>query len=102
MAIFATLEEENDMLKLYKKYPNIIDALDTRAERYNKDVKELEELEKQGKVFVIAPRTTMGVGRTESDPEKLRALYEEGYRIGKERMAALREYLQSEPAAKID
>ena len=88
--------------KLYKKYPNIVEALDTRAERYNKDVKELEELEKQGKVFVIAPKTTMGVGRTESDPEKLRALYEEGYRIGKERMAALREYLQSEPAAKID
>ena len=88
--------------KLYKKYPNIVEALDTRAERYNKDVKELEELEKQGKVFVIAPKTTMGVGRTESDPKKLRALYEEGYRIGKERMAALREYLQSEPAAKID
>ena len=79
--------------KLYKKYPNIVKAMDTRAERYNDDIKTLEELEEQGKVFVIAPETTLRIGRTESDPKKLRELYEEGYRIGKERMKNLREYL---------
>ena len=59
-------------------------------------MKELEQLEKEGKVFVIAPETTLGVGRTESDPKKLRELYEEGYRIGKEQMDALRKYLADE------
>lgn len=39
--------------KLYKKYPKIVEAMDTRAERYNEDVKKLDELEQQGKVFVI-------------------------------------------------
>ena len=34
---------------------------------------------------MIAPETTLGVGRTESDPKKLRELYEEGYRIGREK-----------------
>ena len=68
--------------------------MDTRAERYNEDVKKLDELEQQGKVFVIAPETTLGVGRTESDPKKLRELYEEGYRIGREKMKKLRKYLE--------
>ena len=54
----------------------------------------LDELEQQGKVFVIAPETTLGVGRTESDPKKLRELYEEGYRIGREKMKKLRKYLE--------
>ena len=80
--------------KLYKKYPKIVEAMDTRAERYNEDVKKLDELEQQGKVFVIAPETTLGVGRTESDPKKLRELYEEGYRIGREKMKKLRKYLE--------
>ncbi len=41
---------------------------------------------------MIAPETTLGVGRTESDPKKLRELYEEGYRIGREKKK-LRKYL---------
>ena len=57
-------------------------------------LKKLDELEQQGKVFVIAPETTLGVGRTESDPKKLRELYEEGYRIGREKMKKLRKYLE--------
>ena len=43
---------------------------------------------------MIAPETTLGVGRTESDPKKLRELYEEGYRIGREKMKKLRKYLE--------
>ena len=73
-----------------------MEAVDTRAERYNQDIKDLEKLEKEGKVFVIAPETTLGVGRTESDPQKLRELYEEGLRIGRERMEDLRRYLTEE------
>ena len=68
--------------------------MDTRADRYNENVKKLDELEQQGKVFVIAPETTLGVGRTESDPKKLRELYEEGRRIGQDRMKDLREYME--------
>ena len=40
--------------KLYKKYPKIVESMDTRADRYNEDVKKLDELEQQGKVFVIS------------------------------------------------
>lgn len=79
---------------LYRRYPKIVEALDSRAERYNASMKELIELEKEGKVFVIAPETTFGVGRTETDSVKLRRLYDEGVQIAAERIEALREYLK--------
>lgn len=80
--------------RLYKKYPKIVEAMDSRAERYNACMKELMELEKQGKVFVIAPKSTYGVGRTESDTTKLRRLYDEGVQIAEESMDELRQYLR--------
>ena len=52
-----------------------------------------KKLEKEGKVFVIAPESTYGVGRTETDTIKLRRLYDEGYRIATEQTDALRAYL---------
>lgn len=79
--------------KLYKKYPKVVEAMENRPECYNQQLKELKDLEKEGKIFVIAPEDTFGVGRTESDPVRLRQLYDAGYRIAGEQMKALREYL---------
>ena len=83
-------------MKLYKKYPNIVEDLRTRPERYNECMKELAEQEKAGEVFVIAPENTFGIGRTESNPDKLTMLYEEGYRQAKSQMADLKRYLGRE------
>lgn len=79
--------------RLYKKYPKIVEDLDLRAERYNACMEKLMELEKEGRVFVIAPETTYGVSRTDSDIAKLRRLYEEGVSLGKAKLPALRSYL---------
>lgn len=80
---------------LYKKYPNMAESLLSRADRYNACVTELMEREKRGEVFVIAPKTTFGVKRTEKHGEPLKQLYEEGYKEMKEQMDRLREYLES-------
>lgn len=80
---------------LYKKYPKVVKSLYGRAEKYNACMQELLQLEREGKVFVIAPDTTFGIGRTESDPAKLEMLYEEGYLKAKEQMVALKNYLNS-------
>ena len=79
--------------KLYKKYPKIVEGLETRADRYNQCMQELQKLEKEGKVFVIAPDTTYGVGRTEKDVAKMKKLYQEGYEIAKRNMDALKKYI---------
>lgn len=80
--------------RLYRKYPKIVEDMELRPERYNESMKKLMDLEKEGKVFVIAPETTYGVGRTETDTTKLRQLYDEGARIAGDQMSALRKYLE--------
>lgn len=79
---------------LYKKYPKVVEALNLRAQRYNECMKQLAKLEQEGKVFVIAPEDTYGVGRTETDTVKLRRLYDEGYDIAIAQMEAIKQYLQ--------
>ncbi len=68
-------------------------AMLTRAERYNECISEVMELKKQGKLFVFTPRSTFGVGRTENDPQKLKRLYEHGYKHAKWAMNDLKKYL---------
>lgn len=80
--------------RLYKKYPKVVEDLNLRAERYNACMKRLKELEDEGGIFVIAPDDTFGIGRTETDTTKLRRLYDEGYRIGREQLGALKRYLK--------
>ena len=86
-------------MKLYKKYPKIVEDIDTRPEKYNACMEELLEKEKSGEIFVIAPETTYGIGRTESNPEKLTKLYEEGYQQAKRQMEDLKRYLGMEGEA---
>ena len=71
----------------------IVEDMKLRAERFNVSMEKLMQLEKEEKVFVIAPESTYGVGRTETDTIKLRRLYDEGYRIATEQTDALRAYL---------
>lgn len=80
---------------LYRKYPKFVHRLKTRVDSYNIAHKHLLELEEQGKVFVFAPQNTEGWGRTDSDPKKLRYMYDAGYNMAKERLSELMEYINS-------
>lgn len=80
---------------LYKRYPKFVDALKHRAENYNACMERIRRLEQAGEVFVIAPEDTFGIGRTESHPEKLRKLYDEGYEMTRALMPKLHDYLES-------
>lgn len=80
--------------KLYRDYPAFIKSLKNRPQSYNRCLRDLYQAEREGRIFVLAPEDTLGVGRTESSPQKLIALYEEGYYQAKESMHALRLYLQ--------
>ena len=77
----------------YKQYPKFVEAMEHRAQVYNEDRAQLLELERQGKVLVIAPDSTLGVSRTERDPEKLRLLWAAGYQKMVERLEEIRAYL---------
>ncbi|MFT3951114.1 MAG: patatin family protein [Oscillospiraceae bacterium] len=84
----------------YRKHPKFAQAIAARAEHYNNAVRRLRELEREGKAFVITPRTTLGTSRTESDPHKLTALYKIGYTQAKSCYRELTAFMnQTSPAA---
>ncbi len=80
------------MQKKYREYPNFLKALERQTDNYNRGREELFQAEREGKLKVIAPQSTLGVGRIERDPDKLRLLWAEGYQMTVERMDELREY----------
>ena len=54
-----------------------------------------KELEKEGKVFIIAPEDTYGVGRAERNMDKLEQLYDQGYNETRLLLPELKEYLEA-------
>lgn len=79
--------------RYYRKYPQFVEAMQTRAQRYNECVAELKQLQSEGKVFVFTPKTTFNVKRTEGDPKKLTRLYNHGKNHALWAMDQLRRYL---------
>ena len=69
---------------IYNKYPAIRKQLRLRYRRYNEVLDYIDQLEAEGKAFVIRPQSPIKVGRTGSDTKKLEELYEEGYECGKQ------------------
>ena len=77
----------------YLRYPKVYELMRERHLTYNATVQFIEEKQKKGELFVIRPKQKSEVGRIEKDREKMKALYEEGYRDAQECYAALMEYL---------
>lgn len=64
---------------LYRRYPRLKEAIRERGQMYNRQLAQLEELERQGKAVVIRPVNPIQVGRMEKNVKKLSDLYDEGY-----------------------
>lgn len=77
----------------YKDYPKLIEALERRHIVYNETLEYIDEEEKKGNIFVIAPIKDLGVGRLERDRQKLKNAYLEGYYVTESYADKLREYL---------
>ena len=78
----------------YAKYPKIYELMKNRHVAYNRMLDYLAAQEENGQAFVIRPQKKSGVGRVEKDKEKLRLLYEEGYREAGENYDRLMAYLE--------
>lgn len=82
---------------IYHKYPRFVDAISHTNEKFNLMMEELNEDERAGKVFIIAPERKVEVTRFERDMEKLGELYWQGYREAESMLPDLREYLKTAP-----
>ena len=86
-----TTERDDKVARVIKwKHPEIARVLHQRAETYNRIVDCAEELEKEGKVLIVAPDDTYGVDTAKKTKEGLQALYDDGLTKG----AAIRDYVK--------
>ena len=87
--------EQLAMAKIrYRKYPAFVEALSHRHERYNETLKQIDELEKKGEIFVMRPDKPLEIGRLERSPEKLQQVYDIGRRDALMKMRDLKHWLE--------
>ena len=77
-----------------RKYPKAYAAMERRHEVYNETLDYIAAREAAGAALVIRPREGLAVGSMERDPDKLRAVYEAGRAMGKERLADVKQFLE--------
>lgn len=84
--------------RAYERYfaplPELLSALLEVPERYNRMQEEMEQLEAEGRIYVLRPEQPVLVSRFERNEKKLEALYAEGAEIAVRRMEELRTYLE--------
>lgn len=78
----------------YKKYPNLVKAIENRYKMYNETLDFLEEEKAKNKVFIIQPKLPVKISRIEKDKDKLKALYDQGYEDAKELYEDLMKFLE--------
>ena len=81
--------------RVYKKYPAFVEALSHRHECYNESLRQIEELEKIGEIFVLRPDEPLKIGRLERSPEKLQQVYDIGRRDALMKMRDLKRWLEN-------
>ena len=93
-ADYVKFSENNPLLRLrYAGYPAFRRAMARRHIVYNQTMDLIARRVREGTAFVIRPRSALPIGRTETDPEKIEAVYRMGRADAESRMAALRAWL---------
>ncbi len=76
----------------YRKYPSVVEAILRRHIVYNQTLEELEELESEGKAFLVYPEI-MPVSSKEVNYRKLSESYRLGYAQGKRDLPKWKDFL---------
>ena len=63
----------------YRNFRGLSKAVGERYKKYNSELEFVENMEKEGKVFVIRPQKHINVSRVEKDKNKIFQLYKQGY-----------------------
>jgi predicted patatin/cPLA2 family phospholipase len=80
----------------FRHFPEFAQALISRNDKYNSLLDKIDLLEKQGRIFVIAPeKPELIVGRMERKFLRLEAFYNYGHELISERYSDLQNFLQS-------
>jgi predicted patatin/cPLA2 family phospholipase len=81
----------------FRRHPEFLETLLHRNEEYNKTLDFCDELEKEGRLLIIAPSPEFSIGRTEKSHEKRLALYNHGYDLVRKELETLQRFLAVVP-----
>ncbi len=86
--------EDTKMAQLfYGRYPEFVHALSRRFLVYNRTVLHIEELESQGKIFVIRPSQELKIDRMEEDLSVIQNVYDIGRKDAENQIGDLKDWL---------
>lgn len=77
----------------YANLPYLVEALETRHERYNEQRKHIWAYEEEGRALVLAPSRPVDVGHVEHDTAKLLDLYIQGRQTAERALDEIREFM---------
>ena len=78
---------------LLHKYPKLVEAMKNRHIMYNKQIDDIKEKEKDGKVLVIRPSAPLNIKRTENNPNELERVYQIGRSVASKRLDEIKAFL---------
>lgn len=79
--------------KIYKNYPNLAHAINTRYENYNKTLDKINELEKKNEIIVIRPSRKVKISRIEKNINKIQEMYDLGVEDTNKLLKNIKEYI---------
>jgi predicted patatin/cPLA2 family phospholipase len=91
--ILSGVEHRLLQMTLGRKWPVLAERMYTIPPRYNAKIDELQQREKEGRVFIIRPSHPTTVSRVEKDTSKLKELYEDGLSEGRRRFDELMRWI---------
>ena len=77
----------------YRKYPNFIRALSDLQRVYNQELRDIEQMQKKGEIFVIRPSRHIHISHTERNPKVLKAVYQMGRADAVKSLPAMQAFL---------
>lgn len=78
---------------MYRRYPQLVAAMQRRHLMYNETLRYVEQKEAAGEILVLRPQSPLPVSRVEKNPARLHAAYEIGRNLAEARLAEIRRFL---------
>lgn len=80
-------------LRKYHEYPEFVKTLIDTPRMYERQMREIDRLEKDGRILVIRPEKPITISRMEKDATKLISLYEDGRDIAFKKLSAIESFI---------
>ena len=74
-----------------RKYPHLVEPLLTRYQHYNETLRDIEQLEKEGRALVLRPSQEVIIDSMEKDLGKIQRIYDYGYALALEHLEEIKE-----------